>query len=37
VNPVAKKPTSILVTDAGDEISWRQLRDVGDGFGRSEI
>ena len=26
--------TSMLVTDVGNEMCWRQLRDVGDGFGR---
>ena len=26
--------TSMLATDVGDEICWRQLWDVGDGFGR---
>ena len=25
--------TSMLVTDVGDEMCWRQLLDVGDGFG----
>ena len=24
----------MLVTDVGDEMCWRQLLDVGDGFGR---
>ena len=24
----------MLVADAGDEMCWRQLRDVGDGFNR---
>ena len=26
--------TSMLVTDVGNEVCWRQLLDVGDGFGR---
>ena len=26
--------TSILVTDVGDEMCWRELRDVGDGYRR---
>ena len=26
--------TSMLVTDVGDELCWRQLLDVGEGFGR---
>ena len=24
----------MLMTDVGDEMCWRQLRDIGDGFGR---
>ena len=28
-----RRATPMLVTDVGDEICWRQLLDVGDGFG----
>ena len=28
-----RKATSMLVTDVGDEMCWRKLWDVGDGFG----
>ena len=34
IQKIAELATSMLVTDDGDEMCWRQLSDVGYGFSR---